>query len=86
MFLAAVSIAVPRFRTEGEGTASIAHPARLRGCDPPEQGLDHAVRPLPPIRYRSVAMILSMLRSASAVMVTKGLTLVLPGISEPSMT
>lgn len=37
-------------------------------------------------RYRSVAMILSMFRSASAVMVTNGLTLVLPGISAPSMT
>lgn len=36
--------------------------------------------------YRSVAMIFSMFRSASAVMVTNGLTLVLPGISEPSMT
>jgi len=30
-------------------------------------------------------MIFSMLRSASAVMVTNGLTRVLPGISEPSI-
>lgn len=31
-------------------------------------------------------MILSMFRSARAVIVTNGLTLVLPGMSEPSMT
>lgn len=37
-------------------------------------------------RQRSVAMIFSMFRSARAVIVTNGLTLVLPGISAPSMT
>lgn len=55
----------------------------------PREGVGHT-RPWPTAasshRYRSVAMIFSMFRSASAVMVTNGLTLVLPGISEPSMT
>ncbi|CAM5323848.1 hypothetical protein SLAVM298S_03397 [Streptomyces lavendulae subsp. lavendulae] len=36
--------------------------------------------------HRSVAMIFSMFRSARAVIVTNGLTLVLPGISAPSIT
>lgn len=35
---------------------------------------------------RSVVMIFSILRSARAVMVTNGLTPMLPGMSEPSMT
>lgn len=49
-------------------------------------GTEAANSPSPRGRYRSAAMIVSMFRSASAVMVTKGFTLVLPGISEPSMT
>lgn len=36
--------------------------------------------------YKSLATMFSIFRSARAVMVTNGLTLVLPGISEPSMT
>lgn len=40
----------------------------------------------PSAQARSAVMIFSMLRSASAVMVTNGFTPVLPGISEPSIT
>lgn len=54
----------------------------------PGAGRGFALRPAPGRgpRQRSVAMIFSMFRSARAVIVTNGLTLVLPGISAPSIT
>src|SRR5205823_6352511 len=56
---------------------------RLRAAVPPI--VRGGTAPHDPRAQKSCAMIFSMLRSASAVMVTNGLTLVLPGISEPSI-